>query len=63
VNIQHFGFGATSLHCIGVAYLLLPERLNIYLSTPAAVADDMHTFATELRRAIAEIEILLTAST
>jgi carnitine O-acetyltransferase len=59
VNIQFFGFGATSLQCIGIAYVLLPDRLNVYLSTPQAVADQMHTFAAELRSSIAELEDLL----
>jgi carnitine O-acetyltransferase len=61
VHIQYFGFGATSLKCIGVAYVLLPDRLNIYLSTPATVAAEMHTYAEELRRAIGEIDALLAA--
>ncbi len=58
-NIQFFGFGSTSPQCIGVAYVLLPDRLNVYLSTPATVADQMHTFARELASAIRELEDLL----
>ncbi|WP_138907726.1 choline/carnitine O-acyltransferase [Streptomyces chryseus] len=58
-NIQYFGFGSTSPRCIGVAYVLLPTRFNLYLSTPRPVAAQMHTFATELRRAIAELRALL----
>ncbi|MFE3324259.1 choline/carnitine O-acyltransferase [Streptomyces sp. NPDC059176] len=60
-NIQYFGFGSTSTRCIGVAYVLLPERFNVYLSTPAAVADQMRTFADRLREAVAELRDLLTA--
>ena len=60
VNIQHFGFGATSDKCIGVAYALLPDRLNIYLSTPRPVADQMHTFATALALALTDLQSLLT---
>jgi carnitine O-acetyltransferase len=59
VNIQYFGFGATSPRCIGIAYALLPEQLNIYLSTPMAVADEMHRFAAELRTALDEMQALL----
>jgi carnitine O-acetyltransferase len=59
-NIQFFGFGSTSAHCIGVAYVLLPDRLNIYLSTPLTVADEMHAFARELTAAVAELQALLT---
>lgn len=58
-NIQYFGFGSTSSRCIGVAYVLLPERFNIYLSTPAAVADQMLTFANRLRESVEELRELL----
>ncbi|MFE1291015.1 choline/carnitine O-acyltransferase [Streptomyces sp. NPDC058751] len=59
VNIQHFGFGSTSSQCIGVAYVLLPERFNLYLSTPSAVAAHMRTFADRLREAVDELRELL----
>lgn len=58
-NIQYFGFGSTSSKCIGIAYVLLPDRFNIYLSTPMAVADEMHLFADTLRDAVAELDDLL----
>jgi carnitine O-acetyltransferase len=60
-RIRYFGFGSTSNHCIGVAYVLLPDRFNVYLSTPRAVADEMFSFAAELRRAIPELQALLAA--
>ncbi|MFF3614769.1 choline/carnitine O-acyltransferase [Streptomyces sp. NPDC002580] len=60
VNIQYFGFGSTSSQCIGVAYVLLPDRFNLYLSTPLAVADQMRTFAERLREALDELRELLT---
>ncbi|GAA1529996.1 choline/carnitine O-acyltransferase [Streptomyces albidochromogenes] len=58
-NIQYFGFGSTSPRCIGVAYVLLPTRFHLCLSTPRPVAPQMHTFAAELRRAITELRDLL----
>ncbi|MEV0371619.1 choline/carnitine O-acyltransferase [Streptomyces sp. NPDC050636] len=58
-HIQYFGFGSTSSRCIGVAYVLLPERFNIYLSTPLPVATEMHTFADHLREAVTELRELL----
>ncbi|WP_338676272.1 choline/carnitine O-acyltransferase [Streptomyces sp. SCSIO 30461] len=58
-NIQFFGFGSTSSRCIGVAYVLLPERFNLYLSTPQPVADQMHAFADRLRDAVAELRDLM----
>ncbi|MEQ0564269.1 choline/carnitine O-acyltransferase [Amycolatopsis sp. NEAU-NG30] len=59
VNIQYFGFGSTSPQCIGVAYVLLPDRWNIYLSTPKHVAAEMYRFAGELERAVTELQELL----
>ncbi|NKY32516.1 choline/carnitine O-acyltransferase [Nocardia speluncae] len=59
VNIRYFGFGSTSPKCIGIAYVLLPDRWNLYLATPAAVAGEMYTFADHLRTAVAELEELL----
>ncbi|MFD8077921.1 choline/carnitine O-acyltransferase [Streptomyces sp. NPDC059718] len=58
-GIQYFGFGSTSSRCIGVAYVLLPERFHLYLSTPLPVADQMRAFADRLREAVAELCDLL----
>lgn len=57
--INYFGFGSTSPKCIGVAYVLLPDRWNLYLATPTPVAEAMHTFAAELKVAVAELRELL----
>lgn len=59
VNVEFFGFGSTSAQCVGVAYVLLPDRFNLYLSTPRPVADGMHAFADELTRALRELQDLL----
>ncbi|GAB3698144.1 choline/carnitine O-acyltransferase [Saccharopolyspora tripterygii] len=59
VNIQYFGFGATSEHCIGVAYLLLPQSFNVHLSTPLTVGEQMTGFADQLTAAIEELTELL----
>ncbi|ALG15038.1 choline/carnitine O-acyltransferase [Kibdelosporangium phytohabitans] len=58
-NIQYFGFGSTSSRCIGVAYVLLPSRLNVYLSTPQPVAEQMYEFADALRDSLRELIDLL----
>ena len=58
-RIQYFGFGSTSPRCIGVAYALLPERFNLYLSTPEPVAAQMYVFADRLTDAVAELRELL----
>ncbi|MEU4254416.1 choline/carnitine O-acyltransferase [Amycolatopsis sp. NPDC026612] len=59
VNIRYFGFGSTSPQCIGIAYVLLPDRWNIYLSTPKHVSAEMYRFADELARAVRELQDLL----
>ena len=58
-HVQHFGFGSTSPQCIGIAYVLLPDRFNVYLSTPRAVSASLEVFARELRRALTELDGLL----
>ncbi|ALE75827.1 carnitine O-acetyltransferase [Pseudonocardia sp. EC080610-09] len=58
-NVRFFGFGSTSSRCIGVAYVLLPDRFHVHLSTPADQADGMHAFARELRVAVGELRNLL----
>lgn len=57
--IRYFGFGSTSPRCIGIAYVLLPDRWNIYLATPKSVADQMYAFADHLRTAVADLRELL----
>ena len=44
---------------VGVAYVLLPDRFNLYLSTPRPVADQMYVFAERLREAVHELDDLL----
>jgi carnitine O-acetyltransferase len=61
VNVRLFGFGSTSTQCIGVAYVLLPDRWIVHLSTPAAVGEQMERFATELRTAVDDLTVLLTS--
>ncbi|CAO5228639.1 Carnitine O-acetyltransferase [Frankia sp. AgKG'84/4] len=63
VNVEFFGFGSTSSQCIGVAYVLLADRFNLYLSTPRPVADGMHAFAEQLVLALRELRELLAAET
>jgi carnitine O-acetyltransferase len=62
-SIQYFGFGSTSDRCIGVAYVLLPDRFNLYLSTPRPVAEQMCVFAERLREAVRELDDLLAGET
>lgn len=61
VNVRFIGFGSTSNQCIGVAYVLLPERFNVYLSAPVSVAGEMSLFAGKLTEAIQELQDLLSS--
>ncbi|WP_285900411.1 choline/carnitine O-acyltransferase [Frankia sp. R82] len=63
VNVEFFGFGSTSSQCIGAAYVLLPDRFNLYLSTPRAVEDGLTAFAAELGGALRELRDLLASET
>ncbi|WP_127783167.1 choline/carnitine O-acyltransferase [Rhodococcus sp. X156] len=56
---QYFGFGSTSDRCIGVGYVLLPERFHLHLSTPRAVDQQMQAFAAQLRSVVPELQSLL----
>ncbi len=58
-HVQYFGFGSTSDRCIGIGYVLLADRLRLYLSTPRAVEAEMHRFADEVIGAISELRELL----
>jgi carnitine O-acetyltransferase len=58
-NVQYGGFGPTGSRCIGIGYVLLPDRFNLHLSTPRPVADEMLLFTDELREAIRELQELL----
>jgi carnitine O-acetyltransferase len=59
--VQYAGFGSTSSRCIGIGYVLLPDRFNFCLSTPLPVADQMYVFADKLRGAVREMQELLSA--
>ncbi|MHA6785672.1 choline/carnitine O-acyltransferase [Pseudonocardia saturnea] len=58
-HIRYWGFGSTSEKCIGIGYAMLPDRFDLYLSTPRTVADRMAVFAHELPVAVRELEELL----
>ncbi|HEY6422007.1 MAG TPA: choline/carnitine O-acyltransferase [Pseudonocardiaceae bacterium] len=60
-NVQYFGFGSTSQKCIGIGYALLPDRFDLYLSTPRAVREQMSVFADKLSEAVHELQDLLAA--
>jgi carnitine O-acetyltransferase len=60
-SVQYGGFGPTSGQCIGIAYMVLPDRFTLHLSTPRPAADELLRFADKLRGAIRELEDLLSS--
>jgi carnitine O-acetyltransferase len=58
-NVRYFGFGSTTTHCIGVAYVLRPDRFNLYLSASRQLSAEVTAFSDELRAAIDELQALL----
>lgn len=61
VHAPYVGFGPTGARCIGVAYRLLTDRLDLYLTAPRTIAADLHRFAYRLREAVHELQGLLRA--
>lgn len=61
VHIRAFGFGSTGSHCIGVGYVLLPDRLIVHLSAPRELGTETARFGEELRPAFDELGDLLAA--
>jgi carnitine O-acetyltransferase len=60
-NVRYGGFGPTGEHCIGLGYMLLPDRFSMHLSTRRSLAGEMQLFTYELREAIRELHDLLAA--
>lgn len=58
-HIAYWGFGSTSRKCIGVGYAMLPDRFDLYLSTPRTVGAQMEKFAATLPAAVQELRSLL----
>lgn len=58
-NIEYGGFGPTGSRCIGVAYMLFPDRLRFHLSARGRVGGDMVVFSGKLKQAIRELQALL----
>jgi carnitine O-acetyltransferase len=54
-----FGFGPTGPRCIGVAYAVLPDRVNLYLSAPRPIAGELRAFVDHLGPAVEEMWDLL----
>jgi carnitine O-acetyltransferase len=62
VNVRYFGFGPTGDQCIGIAYMVLPDRLSLYLSARRPMRAVMDRFTDELKKAVGELRDLLSES-
>lgn len=60
-HVRFWGFGSTGATCIGVGYALLPDRFDLFLSAPRAIAEQLSAFAEALPRAVLELHDLLAA--
>ncbi len=60
-HVRFWGFGSTGTTCIGIGYAILPDRFDLFLSAPRALAEQLSAFAEELPRAVDELRDLLAA--
>ncbi|WP_424347416.1 choline/carnitine O-acyltransferase [Kocuria sp. CH-021] len=60
-HIRFCAFAPTGPRCIGIAYMVLPERLGLHLSAPRARAGELAEFVDRLRDAVVELRDLLAA--
>lgn len=60
--VDALGFGATSGHCIGIAYQFLPDRTRAYLSTPTLQQEGMAHFVDTLPGAMTDLARVLEAT-
>jgi carnitine O-acetyltransferase len=58
-NVRFGGFGPTGERCIGLGYMLLPDRFSLHLSAHRSRAGEMLLFADEVRAAFDELRDLL----
>jgi carnitine O-acetyltransferase len=60
-HVRYWGFGSTGATCIGIGYALLPDRFDLFLSAPRAIAGQLSAFAEALPSAVRELHDLLAA--
>lgn len=62
--VHLWGFGSTGPDCIGIGYILLPDRIDLHLHAPRSLADVQERFVQELSGAFEELaDLLADAST
>lgn len=57
--VRLWGFGSTGPDCIGIGYILLPERIDLHLHAPRSLAEVQERFVQELAGAFEELTELL----
>ncbi|MEU3306280.1 choline/carnitine O-acyltransferase [Nocardiopsis sp. NPDC006832] len=58
-SVNLWGFGSTGPDCIGIGYILLPERIDLHLHAPRSLAEVQERFVQELGGAFEELAGLL----
>lgn len=57
--VRLWGFGSTGPDCIGIGYILLPERIDLHLHAPRSLAEVQERFVQELAGALEDLTELL----
>lgn len=60
-HIRFCAFAPTGPRCIGIAYMVLPDRLGLHLSAPRARAGELQEFVDRLQGVVGELRDLLAA--
>jgi carnitine O-acetyltransferase len=58
-RVRYGGFGPTGDRCIGISYMLFPDRFNLHLSTRRSLAHEMLQFSDALPGILRELQDLL----
>jgi carnitine O-acetyltransferase len=58
-SARYCGFGPTGNHCIGIGYIVRPDRMNLHLSAPRPTNQELFAFADSLRDALGVLHDLL----
>lgn len=60
-HIRFCAFAPTGPRCIGIAYMVLPDRLGLHLSAPRARSGELQEFVDRLQGVVGELQDLLVA--
>ena len=58
-RVRYFGFGPTAGRCLGIAYTVRPDHVNLHVTAGPAARGELAAFLTELERAAQDLLALL----